>query len=321
MPFRASWLQPPREACEEFQDLAAAESSSPVRSEWPIIAAPSAPLIVQSPQVWSAIFVPSDFDPVSGVLHVNKARVAGINRRSTKTGVDRQVVLCPRALAVLHRQLKLREQLQRTGKIDHDQLFFLETGELIRDLRQPYSRWRKTLKQLPMRYRKPYAARHSSVSWNLMANAGLVSLGHSAFWGIGSYATVLSMNAFGLPYGLGFVPAIIAANLQSWRKYVEHVGLTGSTVRGSTRSVVADDLWGRLVSLTLLHEPYHGVHHQRMSLPHAELPGYEAELEPKKYQSVKSLLSKMVKSGDLALMDGLYMCVGTVGTVGTREAA
>lgn len=52
-----------------------------------------------------------------------------------------------------------------------------------------------------------------AVSWNLMANAGLVSLGHSAFWGIGSYATVLSMNAFGLPYGVGFVPAIIAGAL------------------------------------------------------------------------------------------------------------
>ncbi|WP_449428317.1 AAA family ATPase [Rhodanobacter umsongensis] len=53
----------------------------------------------------------------------------------------------------------------------------------------------------------------------------------------------------------------------------------------------------------------------------AKVKAIAAELEPKKYQSVKSLLSKMVKSGDLALMDGLYMCVGTVGTVGTREAA
>lgn len=75
-------------------------------------------------------------------------------------------------------------------------------------------------------------------------------------------------------------PAWIAGNLQSWRKYIEHVGLTGATVRGSTRSIVADDLWGKLVSFTLLHEPYHGVHHQHAGLPHSELPEHEAELRP-----------------------------------------
>ena len=52
-----------------------------------------------------------------------------------------------------------------------------------------------------------------AVSWNLMANAGLVSLGHSAFWGVGSYATVLSMNKLGLPFGVGFVPAVVAGAL------------------------------------------------------------------------------------------------------------
>jgi branched-chain amino acid transport system permease protein len=36
-----------------------------------------------------------------------------------------------------------------------------------------------------------------TVSWNLMANAGLISLGHAAFWGAGTYATVLLANAFG----------------------------------------------------------------------------------------------------------------------------
>lgn len=35
-----------------------------------------------------------------------------------------------------------------------------------------------------------------ATSWNLMANAGLVSLGHSAFWGVGSYTAILSANAF-----------------------------------------------------------------------------------------------------------------------------
>jgi len=75
-------------------------------------------------------------------------------------------------------------------------------------------------------------------------------------------------------------PAVIAGNLQSWRKYIEHVGLTGSTVKSGTRSIVADNFMGRLVSFTLLHEPYHGVHHLRAGITHAELPQFASELHP-----------------------------------------
>ncbi len=76
------------------------------------------------------------------------------------------------------------------------------------------------------------------------------------------------------------IPASIAANLQSWRKYIEHVGLTGSTIRSATRSIIPRGVLGHFVSFTLLHEPYHGVHHQRAGLKHAELPGFAADLEP-----------------------------------------
>ncbi|MES2596743.1 MAG: fatty acid desaturase [Verrucomicrobiota bacterium] len=78
-----------------------------------------------------------------------------------------------------------------------------------------------------------------------------------------------------------FVPAFIAANLQTWRKYIEHVGLTGSTVNSATRNVVADTWMGRVVSFTLLHEPFHGVHHLHMSLPHSQLPLHAEKLQPK----------------------------------------
>lgn len=76
-------------------------------------------------------------------------------------------------------------------------------------------------------------------------------------------------------------PAFLASNMQSWRKYIEHVGLTGSTVNSSTRSIVSEGPLGRLVAFTLLHEPYHGVHHRHAGLPHAELPQFALELEPK----------------------------------------
>lgn len=76
-------------------------------------------------------------------------------------------------------------------------------------------------------------------------------------------------------------PAFLAANLQTWRKYIEHVGLTGGTVNSATRNIIEDGWWGRLVAFTLLHEPFHGVHHLHLSLSHAELPLHVDELLPK----------------------------------------
>jgi fatty acid desaturase len=80
---------------------------------------------------------------------------------------------------------------------------------------------------------------------------------------------------------LYLIPASLAANMQSVRKYIEHVGMTGSTINSSTRSIVANNWRGQLVSFTLLHEPFHGVHHRYAGLPHAELPQRAAELNPK----------------------------------------
>jgi fatty acid desaturase len=70
------------------------------------------------------------------------------------------------------------------------------------------------------------------------------------------------------------VPAWVAGNLQSWRKYVEHVGLTGCTVAGSTRSIIPRSRIGRAVAASLFNEPYHGVHHVYARLPHSALPAF-----------------------------------------------
>ncbi len=80
--------------------------------------------------------------------------------------------------------------------------------------------------------------------------------------------------------GMYLIPAMIAGNLQSWRKYIEHVGLTGSTANGSTRSIVTPTWSGRLLAFTLLHEPFHGVHHIHVGLPHDDLPKHVDSLEP-----------------------------------------
>lgn len=79
---------------------------------------------------------------------------------------------------------------------------------------------------------------------------------------------------------LHFLPGLLAGNAQSWRKYIEHVGLSGHTARSATRSIICDTWTGRLLSVTLLHEPFHGVHHLRAGLHHYELPHHAASLTP-----------------------------------------
>ncbi|MGH8092921.1 MAG: fatty acid desaturase family protein [Chthoniobacterales bacterium] len=86
-------------------------------------------------------------------------------------------------------------------------------------------------------------------------------------------------------------PAMIAANLQNWRKYIEHVGLTGNTVNSSTRSIVPKSWFGRVFAHTLLHEPYHGVHHQNAGLPHRVLPQFTSVLAPKTPGDVAPFMS------------------------------
>lgn len=64
----------------------------------------------------------------------------------------------------------------RTDKVEHDFLFFKEYGEPLRNLLYPGHRLRRTLGKLRnIRYRQPYTARHTSVSWDLM-------IGRSALW-------------------------------------------------------------------------------------------------------------------------------------------
>jgi len=111
----------------------------------------------------------SDCDIGQGRVNITKARVMSRDKDRTKTCTDRLIELCPRALAVLKRHLVLRARLQLAGKIKHEELFFKENGEPIRNLQYPYVRWRRTLAiTLKGRYREPYSARHSSVSRNLM---------------------------------------------------------------------------------------------------------------------------------------------------------
>ena len=110
----------------------------------------------------------TDLDLANGIVSIHRARVGDVERNCTKTGEGRRVALCPRALLVLKEQLALRARLEADGKIDHEYVFVQSNGAPLSNLQYPQWRWRGTLGALKLRYRRPYAARHSSVSWNLM---------------------------------------------------------------------------------------------------------------------------------------------------------
>jgi len=69
------------------------------------------------------------------------------------------------------------------GKIQHDLIFFQEDGVPMLNLSHPYDRWRYVLESRQVRYREPYDARHSHISWRLMVGANVLLVaqedGHS----------------------------------------------------------------------------------------------------------------------------------------------
>jgi fatty acid desaturase len=93
-------------------------------------------------------------------------------------------------------------------------------------------------------------------------------------------AVVAYENWWGFLFVMYVLPATLAGFMQSLRKYIEHMGLTGTTVLSSTRSVVNPGLLGQFLSFTLFNEPYHGVHHKFARLPYEVLPEFTEDLIP-----------------------------------------
>src|SRR6516225_1967863 len=173
-------------------------------------------------------------------------------------------------------------------------------------------RWKRRLAALlelsvgfiysPLLFFRIFFGRNSSirshkVRWRIWSELALTAfvgtgiVGGVAFWGVWKYW-----------FWMYLAPAVVAANLQSWRKYIEHVGLTGNTANSSTRSIVPKSWLGRLFAYTLLHEPYHGVHHQHAGLPHTALPHFTSMLVPKNpgeripFMSYRHALPDLIRS-------------------------
>lgn len=98
------------------------------------------------------------------------------------------------------------------------------------------------------------------------------------------WCAVLSVVAwFGLwPYFfvMYLIPAVLAGNMHSLRKYIEHMGLTGSTNLGLTRTVIPGTPLGRLLAFTMFNISYHGVHHYYAGMSQAALPLFTDVLAP-----------------------------------------
>lgn len=105
-------------------------------------------------------------------------------------------------------------------------------------------------------------------------------IGIVAFWTV-VVATVAWLGLWKYYFCMYLIPAMMAANMQSWRKYVEHVGLRGTSATGATRSIVDEGWTGKFLAYTLLHEPFHGLHHRHLGVHHWELPARASELAPK----------------------------------------
>ncbi len=122
----------------------------------------------------------------------------------------------------------------------------------------------------------------------------------AVFWSA-VLVTVASLHLWKYFFWVYFVPGYIAGNLQSWRKYIEHVGMTGDTATSATRSIVTETWGGRLLAFTLLHEPFHGLHHRHVGLPHASLPPLAPTLAPREpgetepFPSYRSALADLMR--------------------------
>lgn len=67
-------------------------------------------------------------------------------------------------------------------------------------------------------------------------------------------------------------PWLVAGAFQSLNKYVEHMGMQGVGVVGSTRSVVPEADFGKSLAEAWQNVAYHGTHHLYAKIPYYKLP-------------------------------------------------
>lgn len=125
----------------------------------------------------------------------------------------------------------------------------------------------------PFLYLRPLVRSGSRIRvgrWRRLMIGGEV-LAPFVVWGTVA-AVTLDYGVFAYFFFAYLLPAYLAGNVQSWRKYVEHVGLTGDSWATLTRAIRPPNWRGRLVSESVLHEPFHDLHHRYPKIPYESLP-------------------------------------------------
>jgi fatty acid desaturase len=124
----------------------------------------------------------------------------------------------------------------------------------------------------------------------LVAMVWTAAVAAAAWWDLWVFGLVMYL-----------LPAMTAGSMQTLRKYIEHMGLTGSTVLTVTRSVLPPRWAGRLIAFSLFNEPYHGTHHKYPRVPQAALPRLTPVLtpatwEPAPFPSYRCALADMLRT-------------------------
>ena len=97
------------------------------------------------------------------------------------------------------------------------------------------------------------------------------------FWGV-MIAATMWLGTWNLLLWLYVLPALVTGSMYAIRKYIEHMGLMGTTPAGLSRSVVHVDPLGKLYTFTMFNIGYHGVHHAYASMPQHSLPQFTGVL-------------------------------------------
>ena len=98
------------------------------------------------------------------------------------------------------------------------------------------------------------------------------------FWGIA--LTVMHLQGWWTSFlACYLIPAILTGQVQSVRKYTEHLGLLGNTAETAARTIVPHTVVENAMSTTMLHVNYHSAHHQQAGLPYYALPAATNEAQ------------------------------------------
>jgi fatty acid desaturase len=96
---------------------------------------------------------------------------------------------------------------------------------------------------------------------------------------LGAALYVVAVNGWWAEFAIAYLlPELLAANMQSWRRLTEHVGLYGDDALTLTRSIVPTNAIERFYCRVMLNENYHASHHKKASIKWTDLPDDTVDL-------------------------------------------